>query len=68
MTASITDQEDNVPEPFHRVLLKLSGEAFGNGKLGVDPHTVRAIAKQIVAVTRAGTQISVVVGGGNYFR
>lgn len=57
-----------MPEPFHRVLLKLSGEAFGNGRLGVDPHTVRTIAQQIVAVTRSGTQVAVVVGGGNYFR
>ncbi|MFC2641312.1 MAG: UMP kinase [Propionibacterium acidifaciens] len=57
-----------MPEPFHRVLLKLSGEAFGNGKLGVDPHTVRTIAQQIAAVTRSGTQVAVVVGGGNYFR
>lgn len=57
-----------MPEPFHRVLLKLSGEAFGNGRLGVDLHTVRTIAQQIVAVTRSGTQVAVVVGGGNYFR
>ncbi|CEG91930.1 UMP kinase [Propionibacterium freudenreichii] len=55
-------------EPFHRVLLKLSGEAFGNGGLGVDPVTVNAIAKQIVKVTEAGTQVAIVVGGGNYFR
>ena len=32
-----------------RVLLKLSGEVFGGGKLGVDPDTVRGIAKQIAA-------------------
>ena len=55
-------------EPFHRVLLKLSGEAFGNGGLGVDPVTVNAIAKQIVKVTEAGTQVAIAVGGGNYFR
>ena len=57
-----------MPEPFHRVLLKLSGEAFGNGKLGVDPVVVNAIAKQIVRVTHSGTQVAIVVGGGNYFR
>ncbi|MFC2689259.1 MAG: UMP kinase [Propionibacterium freudenreichii] len=62
------NQEDDVAEPFHRVLLKLSGEAFGNGGLGVDPVTVNAIAKQIVKVTEAGTQVAIVVGGGNYFR
>jgi len=32
-----------------RVLLKLSGEVFGGGKLGVDPETVRDVAKQIAA-------------------
>ena len=32
-----------------RVLLKLSGEVFGGGKLGVDPDTVRGVAKQIAA-------------------
>lgn len=64
----VPNQEDNVAEPFQRVLLKLSGEAFGNGGLGVDPVTVNAIAKQIVKVTEGGTQVAIVVGGGNYFR
>ncbi|MFT8396291.1 UMP kinase [Propionibacterium sp.] len=57
-----------MPEPFHRVLLKLSGEAFGNGKLGVDPVVVNEIARQVVRVTKSGTQVAIVVGGGNYFR
>ena len=33
-----------MPEPFRRVLLKLSGEAFGGGKLGVDPIIVASVA------------------------
>jgi uridylate kinase len=59
-----------VPEGgFGRVLLKLSGEAFaGGGGLGVDPDIVRSIARQIAAVVETGTQVSVVIGGGNYFR
>ena len=57
-----------MPEPYRRVLLKLSGEAFGGGKLGVDPDIVRSVARQIAAVVATGTQVSVVVGGGNYFR
>ena len=57
-----------MPQPFHRVLLKLSGEVFGGGKLGVDPVVVSQIAKEIADVVRGGTQVSVVVGGGNYFR
>ncbi len=51
------------------VLLKLSGEAFaGGGGLGVDPDVVRSIAAQIADVVRSGTEVAVVIGGGNYFR
>lgn len=54
---------------WSRVLLKLSGEAFaGGGGLGVDPDTVQNIAKQIADIVRSGTQVAVVIGGGNYFR
>jgi uridylate kinase len=35
---------------------------------GVDPRTVTAIASEVVAVQRAGTEIAVVVGGGNFYR
>jgi uridylate kinase len=55
-------------EPYKRVLLKLSGEVFGGGKVGVDPDVVSAIAKQIKAVAERGVQIAIVVGGGNFFR
>lgn len=56
-------------EGWHRVLLKLSGEAFaGEGALGVDPDVVSSIAQQIADVVRSGTQVAVVIGGGNYFR
>jgi uridylate kinase len=51
-----------------RVLLKLSGEVFGGGKVGVDPDVVRGIARQIAAAVREGIQVAVVVGGGNFFR
>ena len=54
---------------YGRVLLKLSGEVFGGEKgIGVDPDVVQDVAKQIADVVRSGVQISVVVGGGNYFR
>ena len=54
---------------YQRVLLKLSGEAFAGGRsMGVDPPTVRSIAVGIAEVVRGGTQVAVVVGGGNYFR
>ncbi len=52
-----------------RVLLKLSGEAFaGGGELGVDPDVVQSIARQIAGIVREGTEVAVVIGGGNYFR
>ena len=56
------------PRSARRVLLKLSGEVFGGGKVGVDPDVVRGIARQIAAAVREGIQVAVVVGGGNFFR
>ena len=54
---------------YKRVLLKLSGEVFGGEKgIGVDPDVVQDIATQIADVVRGGTQVAIVVGGGNYFR
>ncbi|WP_168584059.1 UMP kinase [Gephyromycinifex aptenodytis] len=53
---------------YKRVLLKLSGEAFGGGSMGVAPEVVRGIAQQIAEAVRAGVEVAVVVGGGNFFR
>jgi uridylate kinase len=53
---------------YKRVLLKLSGEVFGGGKIGVDPDVVNTIAAEIAGVVRTGVQVAVVVGGGNFFR
>ena len=53
---------------YKRVLLKLSGEVFGGGKVGVDPDVVQTVAREIAAVANAGVQIAVVTGGGNFFR
>jgi uridylate kinase len=51
------------------VLLKLSGEVFGGGKgVGLDPDVLVDVAKQIADVVRSGTQVAIVVGGGNFFR
>ena len=50
-----------------RVLLKLSGEAFGGGSLGVNPDVVAQIAQEIAAAVDR-VEIAVVVGGGNFFR
>ena len=54
---------------YKRVLLKLSGEVFGGEKgIGVDPDVVHDVAVQIAEVVRGGTELAIVVGGGNYFR
>ena len=53
---------------YHRVLLKLSGETFGGGKVGVDADIVRGIAEQLAEVVAKGAQVAVVMGGGNFFR
>ena len=53
---------------YKRVLLKLSGEVFGGGKVGVDPDIVQKVAREIATVRDAGVQIAVVTGGGNFFR
>ncbi len=54
---------------YHRVLLKLSGEALSGARgIGLDPDVVLSIAHQVAAVAASGTEVAVVVGGGNYFR
>ncbi len=59
-----------MPGPrYKRVLLKLSGEAFcKEGTRGIDIDEVRSIARQIREATSIGTQVAVVVGGGNLIR
>ncbi|MCI0687940.1 MAG: UMP kinase [Sporichthyaceae bacterium] len=57
-----------LPSGYHRVVLKLSGEVFGAGRVGVDPDTVQILAAQIAEVVRDGAQVAIVVGGGNFFR
>ena len=57
-----------MPSPYRRVLLKLSGEVFGGGKVGVDPDVVAGLARQLAEAAATGVQIAIVVGGGNFFR
>lgn len=51
-----------------RVLLKVSGEIFGGGEVGLDPGVVSSVAAQIAEVAQEGVQVAIVVGGGNFFR
>ena len=56
-------------EAYHRILLKLSGEALlGKEDYGIDPKMIHRIAVEIGDVTRSNIQIAVVIGGGNIFR
>ncbi|CAB4623281.1 unannotated protein [freshwater metagenome] len=50
-----------------RVLLKLSGEAFGGGTLGVNPDIVAEMAREIAEGAKTA-EVAIVVGGGNFFR
>ena len=62
----VTDTEAPV---YHRVLLKLSGEALmGDLEYGIDPERVQAIACEVAAVHARGVEVAIVVGGGNIYR
>jgi uridylate kinase len=54
---------------FRRVLLKISGEALvGEQTFGIDVNVARSVAEEIKQAHQLGTQIAVVIGGGNIFR
>ncbi|MEN0130660.1 MAG: UMP kinase [Brevundimonas sp.] len=55
-------------KPERRVLLKLSGETFGGGDVGLAVDVVRRVAAEIAVAVREGVQVAIVVGGGNFFR
>ncbi|APF40379.1 UMP kinase [Neomicrococcus aestuarii] len=66
-TTAKASQGNESEQKRRRVLLKLSGEVFGGGKVGLDTTTVRNIAEQI-ASTVGKVEVAIVVGGGNFFR
>lgn len=54
---------------YNRILLKLSGEAIGGPDgVGLDENVMAAYAEQIAAVVAQGSQVAIVIGGGNIFR
>src|SRR5690625_4266115 len=54
---------------YHRILLKLSGEALmGDEDYGIDPKVIGRLADEILEVQAAGVEVGVVIGGGNIFR
>ncbi len=56
--------------PFSRILLKLSGEALSDPEArgGIDPTIVRQVAREVAQQAADGTEVAIVVGGGNIFR
>jgi uridylate kinase len=65
----MVDPADSAADGPRRVLLKLSGEALmGEHEYGIDPGVVREIAGQVADAASDGTQVAIVVGGGNIFR
>ena len=63
----MTTQTSNLS--YHRVLLKISGEALmGEQNYGIDVNVARSVAEELKAVHKLGVQVAVVVGGGNIFR
>jgi uridylate kinase len=67
----LSDSEDVRATPkFKRVLLKLSGEAFADPQhgFGIDPRIVASIARQIAEARDIGTELALVIGGGNIIR
>lgn len=61
--------DNTSPTAYKRVMLKLGGEMFGGGNVGIDPDVVSSIAAQIAEVVNTtDSQIAIVIGGGNFFR
>jgi uridylate kinase len=59
---------DDATTHQRRVLLKLSGEVFGGGSVGLDADVVADVAREIALAVEDGVQVAIVVGGGNFFR
>src|SRR5918912_1338363 len=67
-TAEAQTTEQSAPA-YHRILLKLSGEALmGAQNYGVDVAVARSVAEEVEAVRALGVELAIVVGGGNIFR
>lgn len=62
-------EADIIMKSFNRVLLKLSGEALaGDKKTGYDEATCIGVARQVKQLVEEGIQVSIVIGGGNFWR
>src|SRR6478752_3463058 len=69
MADASPDSETSAVTPrWPRIVLKLSGEAFGGGNYGIAGEVVRQLAQEIVSARRMGVDVAVVIGGGNIWR
>jgi len=68
VSQDVTATDESAPAPARRVLLKLSGETFGGGDVGLAADVVQRVAAEIAVAVRTGVQVAIVVGGGNFFR
>jgi uridylate kinase len=65
----VSEASDKTKVRYHRILLKLSGEALmGDMDFGIDPEVVERIAQEVKDVRDLGVEVAMVVGGGNIFR
>jgi uridylate kinase len=54
---------------YHRILLKVSGEALmGEKESGIDSNVLRRYAREIASIHKTGVQVGIVIGGGNIYR
>jgi uridylate kinase len=68
VTDAPATSDEAASRPYRRALLKLSGEVFGGGRIGLDIDVLNSIAHQVREVVNSGVQMALVVGGGNFFR
>jgi uridylate kinase len=69
--ADVAQDDPNPPaQPaYHRILLKLSGEALmGNDSFGINREMVERIVAEVKGISDLGVQVGIVIGGGNIFR
>lgn len=65
----MSETPDSLRPKYKRVILKMSGEAFGqSGKTGISIDETLEIARQVKLVVDRGVQLAIVVGGGNLLR
>jgi uridylate kinase len=66
---SLAELPTPAPGRYHRVLLKISGEALmGEGQYGIDQTACERIAQEVLDAVRRGAEMCLVIGGGNIFR